>query len=81
MIVGVDPDPASKEKISTGRRDYWEALHPHSARRRLRELHDGRGRGPREGQLRENYTRLTKIKKKYDPANLFRVNQNIKPAT
>ncbi|MGD0403568.1 MAG: BBE domain-containing protein, partial [Candidatus Acidiferrales bacterium] len=24
--------------------------------------------------------RLAKIKKRYDPANLFRVNQNIKPA-
>jgi FAD/FMN-containing dehydrogenase len=28
----------------------------------------------------KNYERLTKIKKKYDPANVFRVNQNIKPA-
>ena len=28
----------------------------------------------------KNYARLQKVKKKYDPANLFRVNQNIKPA-
>ncbi len=28
-----------------------------------------------------NYDRLTALKKKYDPDNLFRVNQNIKPAT
>jgi serine/threonine protein kinase len=27
----------------------------------------------------KNYDRLAKIKKRYDPANLFRVNQNIKP--
>jgi len=27
----------------------------------------------------ENYDRLVKIKSKYDPKNLFRVNQNIKP--
>jgi FAD/FMN-containing dehydrogenase len=29
---------------------------------------------------RDNYPRLAEIKKKYDPNNLFRNNQNIKPA-
>jgi len=28
----------------------------------------------------KNYVRLAKIEKKYDPTNLFRVNQNITPA-
>ena len=27
----------------------------------------------------DNYDRLTQIKKKYDPNNFFRVNQNIEP--
>jgi FAD/FMN-containing dehydrogenase len=27
-----------------------------------------------------NYERLAKIKRQYDPENLFRVNQNIAPA-
>ena len=28
-----------------------------------------------------NYDRLAQIKTKYDPSNLFRINQNVKPAT
>jgi FAD/FMN-containing dehydrogenase len=37
------------------------------------------GRSRVEATYRENYQRLAKIKSRYDPGNLFRINQNIPP--
>jgi hypothetical protein len=42
---------------------------------------DDEGTARLEASFGENYSRLAVVKKKYDPKNLFRVNQNIKPAT
>ena len=41
---------------------------------------DDEGEGRVKAAFGENYDRLAGMKKKYDPANLFRVNHNIRPA-
>jgi FAD/FMN-containing dehydrogenase len=80
VIVGVDPDPAKKETITNWARDYWAAIHPHSAGGAYVNFMMDEGEERVKATYGKNYTRLTKIKKKYDPNNLFRVNQNIRPA-
>ena len=80
VIVGVDSDPANTEAISAWAREYWEALHPHSAGGAYVNFMMEEGEDRVKATYGSNYERLTAIKQKYDPANLFRVNQNIKPA-
>ena len=80
VIVGVDPDPANKEKISTWAKDYWSALHPYSAGGAYVNFMMDEGEDRVRATYGKNYGRLAKIKKRYDPTNLFRVNQNIRPA-
>lgn len=80
VMVGVDPDPANKEKLVTWARDYFEALHPYSAGGAYINFMMEEGEDRIRATYGKNYARLTKIKRRYDPHNLFRVNQNIKPA-
>src|SRR5271154_3121623 len=79
VMVGVDPAPANKEKISTWTKEYWNELHPYSAGGAYINFMMEEGEDRIRATYGKNYDRLAKIKKRYDPANLFRVNQNIKP--
>ncbi len=80
VIVGVDPDPANKEKITAWCKQYWEALHPYSAGGAYVNFMMDEGQERVQATYRDNYERLAAIKRKYDPQNFFRVNQNIRPA-
>jgi FAD/FMN-containing dehydrogenase len=81
VIVGVDPDPANRERITAWTRNYWEALHPHSAGGAYVNFMMDEGQERVQATYRGNYARLAAVKRKYDPGNLFRVNQNIRPTT
>jgi hypothetical protein len=80
VIVGVDPDPANNDKIIGWTKSYFDALHPHSAGGAYVNFMMEEGEERVQATYRENYQRLAQIKKKYDPDNFWRVNQNIKPA-
>lgn len=79
VIVGVDPDPANNDRIISWARSYWEALHPYSAGGAYINFMMDEGDDRVKATYRNNYSRLARIKSKYDPNNLFSVNQNIKP--
>jgi FAD/FMN-containing dehydrogenase len=79
VIVGVDPDPANASLISQWARDYWAALHPHSAGGAYINFMMEEGQDRVRASYRGNYDRLTQIKQRYDPDNVFHVNQNIRP--
>ena len=81
VIAGIDPDPTNNAKITEWAKDYWEALHPHSAGGAYVNFMMDEGEDRVKATYGDNYEKLAAVKTKYDPANLFRVNQNIKPAT
>jgi FAD/FMN-containing dehydrogenase len=79
VIVGVDPDPANNSRMIQWAQDYWTALHPFSAGGAYVNMMMEEGEDRVKAAYRDNYERLSAIKAKYDPHNLFHINQNIKP--
>jgi FAD/FMN-containing dehydrogenase len=81
VMVGVDPDPANNEETIAWTKSYYDALHPYSAGGAyVNFLMGDEGAGRVKATYGDNYERLVAIKDKYDPDNLFQVNQNIKPS-
>ncbi|UKA60089.1 FAD-binding oxidoreductase [Arthrobacter sp. FW306-2-2C-D06B] len=73
-------DPADNEANIDWVRSYAAALRPHSSPGGYIGFMDGDDQGRIRENYGVNYERLQAIKGKYDPGNLFHVNQNIKPA-
>jgi hypothetical protein len=81
VLAAVSPTRSPIEQYREWVRSYWSALHPHSAGGNYVNFLMDEGEERIASSYRGNYARLLAIKKKYDPANLFRLNQNIRPAT
>jgi hypothetical protein len=83
IIAGVCTDPAEAVACIRWAREFWEVMQPFSTGSVYvnylgREADEGAERikaayGP------EKYQRLVALKNTYDPANLFRLNQNVTP--
>jgi FAD/FMN-containing dehydrogenase len=80
-MIAVDPDPSKAPVLKSWARAYWEAVHPFDLQGAYPNfMMDDEGDSRVKAAYGDNYDRLARLKKKYDPSNLFHVNQNIRPA-
>ncbi len=81
VIAAIDPDPKNAATLKAWGRSYWSAVHPfNQGGGYVNFMMDDEQDGRIEAAYGGNYKRLAAVKKEYDPNNLFRVNQNIRPA-
>jgi FAD/FMN-containing dehydrogenase len=81
VMVGVDPDPGRADELREFAVSYWAALHPYSMGGGYVNMMmtDEGGEERVRRSYRDHYDRLVAIKRRYDPDNVFHVNQNIAP--
>jgi FAD/FMN-containing dehydrogenase len=79
VIAGMWPDPAQNDANIKWVRDYYAATAPLSEEGGYINFMAGDDQDRIRANYKGNYARLVQVKQKYDPDNLFRVNQNIKP--
>lgn len=79
VVVGGAPDAASLEPQRRWTEGLWEVLRPRSRGVYSNFLGDEGPERVREAYAPAGYERLVAIKRRYDPTNLFRSNQNIRP--
>jgi FAD/FMN-containing dehydrogenase len=79
VIAGMWPDPSQNEENIRWVRDYYEAIAPHSEEGGYVNFMSGDDQDRIRANYRGNYDRLVEVKRRYDPDNLFHLNQNIRP--
>jgi len=82
LIAGEWIDPAESEENTLWVKDTYEALAPHfSGRRYVNYLGDDEASDAVRSSYGVVYDRLLDVKRRYDPDNLFHLNQNIDPGS
>jgi FAD/FMN-containing dehydrogenase len=81
VIAAIDSDPKNADALKTWGRAYWKAVHPYNlGGGYINFMMDDEAGDRLQASYGDNFERLALVKAKYDPKNLFRVNQNIEPA-
>jgi FAD/FMN-containing dehydrogenase len=79
VIAGMWPDAADNEANTKWVRDFYDATAPHSEEGGYVNFMADDDQDRIRANYKGNYDRLVEVKRAYDPDNLFRLNQNIKP--
>jgi len=79
VIAGMWPDPADNEANTAWVRGFYDATAPLSEEGGYINFMADDDQERIRANYKGNYDRLVEVKRKYDPDNLFRLNQNIKP--
>jgi FAD/FMN-containing dehydrogenase len=77
VITTMWTDPADAERNIAWTRDYWDALQPFAPAAVYVNYLGVEGEERVRAAYGANYGRLVALKNKYDPTNLFRLNQNV----
>jgi len=82
LVTSVWADPADTERNISWTREFFDAMKPFLVDASyVNYIGDEGIEGLKGSYGRAKYSRLSAIKTRYDPANLFRMNQNIPPVT
>jgi FAD/FMN-containing dehydrogenase len=80
IVFSIWEDPAEAERHLQWGRDFGAAVRPFSRGVYVNEMGVEGEERVRAAYNPQSYARLVGLKTRYDPTNLFRLNQNIKPA-
>jgi hypothetical protein len=81
VIAGIVPNFQKAGVLQPRRKAVWEAVHPfNSGGGYVNFMMDDEGEARVKASYCDNFERLVALKQKFDPVNLFRVNQNIRPS-
>jgi FAD/FMN-containing dehydrogenase len=80
VIAGTWHDPADDESNAAWVREYYDALGPYAQEGVYVNFQSEEDQNRVGAMYGSKYDRLVEVKRRYDPDNVFRLNQNIDPA-